>query len=143
MDLGLGLVQLGLLQRHLLIGDHLVLEQLLAVIELNLHELGLGQLGIQFRLVKSWYDLVHDIALFHRLAFLDDDVLEIPVLQGTDIDVTARVDLADVLLGDGDVRGRGAGDYDLMMLLIRPLLLVHVAGRQGEGNQRQTDGENP
>ena len=103
LRLGLGLCQFGLEQCHLILRDHFFLGQLLGVIELQLRELGLGQLGVQLCLVKNWDDLEHHIALLHRLALLDRDLLEIPVLQGTDLDVALRVDLADILLGDDDV----------------------------------------
>ena len=89
-----------------------------------MRELGLGHLGVQLCLVKSWYDLEHHIALLHRLALLDRDLLEIPALQGTDLDVALRVDLADILLGDDDVLCLGAGDHDLMVLLVGLLLVL-------------------
>ena len=49
-----------------------------------------------------------------------------------------RVDLADVLLGEGDVLRLRAGDHDLMRLVVL-LLLVHVASRQGDGDQRKEE----
>ncbi len=51
-----------------------------------------------------------------------------------------RADLADILLGEDDVLGLGAGEHDLVVLLVG-LLLVHLASREGEGNQRQDDGQ--
>ena len=71
-----------------------------------------------FALLKSWYDLEHQIALLHRLALPDSDLAEIPVLQGTDVYVAPRVDLADISLGDGDVHCLGAGEHDLTVLLV-------------------------
>ena len=119
LRLGLGLRQFGLEQYHLILrDDRFLLEQPLGVIELQFREPGLGQLGVQLCLVKNWYDLEHHIALLHRLALLDRDLLEIPALQGTDVDVALRVDLADILLGDDDVLCLGAGDHDLLVLLV-------------------------
>ena len=107
-------------------------------IELQFRELGLGLLGVQPGLVKNWDDLEHQIVLFHRLALLDSDLLEIPVLQGTDLDVALRVDLADILLGEDDILCLRAGDHDLMVPL--GLFLLLLASREGEENQRQDDG---
>ena len=123
--MALALCQFGLEQQHLILrDDRFFLEQLLGVIVLQFREPGLGHLGVQLCLVKSWYDLEHHIALLHRLALLDRDLLEIPALQGTDLDVALRVDLADILLGDDDVLCLGAGDHDLMVLLVGLLLVL-------------------
>ncbi len=48
------LASLASKQCHLILGDHFVLEQLLGVIELQLRELGLGQLGVQSSPGKEW-----------------------------------------------------------------------------------------
>ena len=98
-----------------------------------------GHLGVQPRLVKSWHDLEHHIARFHRLALRDLDRLEIPFLQGTDFDVVLRANLADILLGDDDLLGHGAGDHDPMVLLAGLFLFVLVERRQGEA--RKPDGK--
>ena len=109
LRLGLGLSQFGLVQGHFLLRDDVLFAQRLGVIKLQLRELGLGHLGVQLRLVKDGDDLEQHLALFHRLPFLDRDLLEIPVLQRTNLDVALRVDLADILLSDDYVlRSEGA-----------------------------------
>ena len=81
-----------------------------------------AHLGVPLCLVKNWQDLEHHIALLDRLALPDQDLLEIPAVQGTDVDVTLRVDLADTSLGDDDVLCQRAADHNLAVLLVGLLL---------------------
>ena len=82
--------------------DHLLVEQLLGVFELQLRELCLGQLGVELCLVNNWDDLEQQLTLLDLLPLLDGDRLEIPHLQGADLDVALRVNLADILLREGN-----------------------------------------
>ena len=141
LRIGLGLGQLGLEQQHLILRDHFVLVQLLGVIVLQLRELCLGQLGVRLFLVKNRDDLEQHVILRHLLTFLDFDRLEISSLQGTDLDVALRVDLADISLDEGQRLRLRVGGRNLMGLDVL-LLLVHAACRHGKGNQRQDDGLN-
>ena len=120
------LASLALYSAHLILRDTFFVGQRLDIIQLQLREVSLGHRGVPLCLVKNWHDLEHHLALFHRLAFLDRDGLEIPVLQCTDIDVSPRVDLADILLGDDDVLCDRAGDRDLLLLVVGLLVLVLV-----------------
>ena len=66
---------------------------------------------------KTGFDVVGDIPWgTHFCLFYEakQDLLEIAVLQGTDIYVAPRVDLADVPLGEADIHGLGAGEHDVM-----------------------------
>ena len=78
LRLGLGPHQFGLVHFHLILGDRLLVEQLLGVVQLYLSELNLGQLGVQPGLVKDWCNLEQHVTLFHRLALPDRDGLERP-----------------------------------------------------------------
>ncbi len=118
LPLGDRLGQLGLQQRHLSIRDRVPLVQLQGVVVLLLGVLDLGDLGIESCLVKHRVDLEQQIPLLNRLAFLDRDGLEIAALQRLDFHVFLRMDLADILLLDGDFLGHGLGDEDLVPLVV-------------------------
>lgn len=141
LRLGAGLGQLGLLKQHFLNGDDALFIEPLGVIEFQFRELGLRDLCVPLRLVKSRNDPEQHLILLHVLAFSDRDRLEIPALQRFDLDVTLRVNLADVLLGEHDVLCSGAGDHDLVMSCFA-VLVVFVARWNRHANQRQKDREN-
>ena len=84
LRLGLGLRQLGLGQCHFLLGDHRLLAcgNFLVLLELDLSDPDLGQLGVQLGLGEDRQHLEQHVALLHRLALLDRDLLEIPARQG-------------------------------------------------------------
>ena len=123
---GVGLCQFGLFQRDLLVRDNSFLRQVFGVIEFDLNPFGLGGLGVQLGLVKSGQDFEHQIPLLHGLAFFDTDLVKIPALQGSDVDVLTRVDLADVLLrADHGLSGR-TGDQNLVIVVFRFFMTFSV-----------------
>ena len=134
--LGLGLGELGLEQFHLVLGNALLGGQSLGVRQFQSREFLLGDLGFPPCLVEDRLDLEHQVALSHHLALPDRDGHEIPTLKRADIDVSARVDLADVFLGNDDILRDRAGDHDLMLLVVGLLLIVLVKVRliQADGS---------
>ena len=116
--LGLGLCQFGLVQFHLFLRDAFFVGQRLGVIQLQLREVFLGHLGVPLGLVKNWQISNNTSPSFTAWPSLIVIGLEIAVLQCADIDMSPRVDLADILLGDDDVLCHRAGDRDLMFLLV-------------------------
>ena len=82
-----------------------------------MESLDLGFLGAQLGLVEDRKDLKHQLSLLYRLALLDQDLLKIPVLQSTHIDVPLRMDLADIGLSADHVLSDRTSDQDQVSVM--------------------------
>jgi hypothetical protein len=73
------------------------------------------------------------------LPLFDRDFLEVALLQRSNLNMTLGMDLADILRRDGYVLHMRAGNQNLVVLFV-VFLLMHVASRTTQRNQRENNG---